>query len=78
MTLLQGSIQIKVGKFQDEAASIPLTEFIGLRFKMYSYTKDNSKSDRTAKGIKKYVIKKELKHQDYKNTLLDNNKCIIK
>ena len=67
-----------IGKFQDEAASIPLTEFIGLRFKMYSYTKDNSKSDWTAKGIKKYVIKKQLKHQDYKNTLLDNNKCIIK
>ena len=34
-----------IRKFQDEAASIPLTEFIGLRFKMYSCTKDNSKSD---------------------------------
>ena len=34
-----------IGKFQDEVASIPLTEFIGLRFKIYSYTKDNSKRD---------------------------------
>ena len=42
-----------IGKFKDEAIGIPITEFVGLRSKMYSYTKDNSKSDRTAKGTKK-------------------------
>ena len=52
-----------IGKFEDEATGIPITEFVGLRSKMYSYTKDNSKSDRTAKGIKKYVIKKDLKRR---------------
>ena len=32
-----------IGKFKDEAASIPITEFVGLRSKMYSYIKDNKK-----------------------------------
>lgn len=53
-----------IGKFKDEATGIPISEFVGLRSKMYSYTKDNSKSDRTAKGTKKCVIKKDLKHED--------------
>ena len=42
-----------IGKFKDEAASIPITEFISLRSKMYSYQKDNQKGGKTAKGIKK-------------------------
>ena len=32
-----------IGKFKDEAAGIPITEFVGLRSKMYSYMKDNQK-----------------------------------
>ena len=42
-----------IGKFKDEVAGIPITEFTGLRFKMYSYTEDNNKNEKTAKGIKK-------------------------
>ena len=38
---------------------LPITEFIGLRSKMYSYIKDNDQNNKTAKGIKKIVIKKE-------------------
>ena len=38
-----------IGKFKDEAAGIPLTEFVGLRSKMYSYVKDNKQTARTAK-----------------------------
>ena len=41
-----------IGKFKDEACGIPITEFIGLKSKMYSYVKDNEKGGRTAKGIK--------------------------
>lgn len=41
---------------------------------MYSYVKDNDKNEKTAKGIKKYLIKK-ITHQDYKDTL-QNNKQI--
>ena len=47
-------------------------EFIGLKSKMYSYVKDNEKGGRTAKGIKKNVIKNNIKHEDYKNTLINN------
>ena len=47
-----------IGKFKDEACGIPITEFIVLKSKMYSYVKDNEKGGRTAKVIKKNVIKK--------------------
>ena len=58
--------------FEDESAGIPIKEFIGLKSKMYSYVKDNEKGGRTAKGIKKNVIKNNIKHEDYKNTLMNN------
>ena len=38
---------------------------------MYSYVKDNHKEERTAKGIKKNVIKNNINHQNYKQTLLN-------
>ena len=61
-----------IGKFKDEAAGIPVTEFVGLRSKMYSYTLDNKQTKRTAKGIKKNVIQKNLTHDNYKKVLLNN------
>ena len=61
-----------IGKFKDESAGIPITEFVGLRSKMYSYVKDNEQTARTAKGIKKQVIRKDIKHEDYKNMLFNN------
>ena len=61
-----------IGKFKDEACGFPITEFIGLKSKMYSYVKDNEKGGRTAKGIKKNIIKNNIKHEDYKNTLINN------
>ena len=67
-----------IGKFKDEACGIPITEFVGLRSKMYSYVKDNNKGLRTAKGIKKIVIKNDIKHEDYKNTLLNNKQMYHK
>ena len=39
---------------------------------MYSYIKDNQTGERTAKGIKKNVIKDDIKHESYKQTLLEN------
>ena len=39
---------------------------------MYSYVKDNEKGGMTAKGIKKNVIKNNIKHEDYENTLINN------
>ena len=56
-----------IGTFKDEACGIPITEFIGLKSKMYSYVKDNEEGGRTAKGIKKNVIKNNIRYEDYKN-----------
>ena len=61
-----------LGKFKNEASGVPIIEFVGLRSKMYSYMKDNDKDVKTAKGIKKNVIKKDIKHEDYKNVLFNN------
>ena len=61
-----------IGKFKDEAAGITITEFVGLRSKMYSYIKDNQKGGKTAKGIKKNIIKNNIKHEVYKEVLFNN------
>ena len=60
-----------VGKFKYETHSVPIVEFVGLKSKMYSYVKDDGKDDRKAKGIKKCVIKRNIKHEDYKRMLLN-------
>jgi len=39
---------------------------------MYSYIKYNQKGGKTAKGIKKNVIKKDITHENYKETLFNN------
>ena len=61
-----------IGKFKDEASVLPITEFIGLRSKMYSYMKDNNKGGKTAKGIKKSVIKKDIQHNNYRDVLFNS------
>ena len=45
---------------------------------MYSYVKDNQKGGKTAKGIKKNVIKNHIMHDDYKNTLFNNEQMYHK
>ena len=67
-----------IGKFKDEAAGVPIIEFVGLRSKMYSYMKDNQKGGKTAKGIKKNVIEKDITHENYKNTLFNNQQMYHK
>ena len=42
-----------IGKFKDEACGIPITEFIGLKSKMYSYVKDNEKVERLLRVLKR-------------------------
>ena len=45
---------------------------------MYSYIKDNQKGGKTAKGIKKNVIKKDIQHENYKETLFNNKQMYHK
>ena len=39
---------------------------------MYSYLKDTNECGKTAKGIKKNVIKRDIKHENYKDVLFNN------
>ena len=57
---------------KEETSGMPITEFIGLRSKMYSCIKDNNQVGKTAKGILKNIIKNNIKHEDYKDVLFNN------
>ena len=65
-----------IGKFKDEAAGMPIREFVGLRSKMYSYVKDNGKNEKTSKGVRKYVIKKNITHDNYKDCLFNGKQML--
>ena len=67
-----------IGKFKDEAAGVPIFEFVGLRSKMYSYMKDDHNGGKTAKGIKKNVVKKDIQHKNYKEILFNNKQMYHK
>ena len=57
-----------IGKMKDELNGAVMKEFVGLRAKMYSLEFDN-KSMTKAKGVKKYVIKNQIRHSDYRDCL---------
>lgn len=67
-----------IGKMKDECAGVPVVEFCGLRSKMYSYVKENEKSDCTAKGIEKNIIKKKIRFNHYKNVLFNQEQQMHK
>jgi hypothetical protein len=62
-----------IGKFKDEAEGKPVVEFVGQRSKMYSYVKENGKGGMTAKGVKQYVIKNRLTHENFKDVIANKN-----
>ena len=51
---------------------MPILEFVRLKSKMYSYLKDNDQNSKTAKGVKKNIIKKVIDHQDYLDVLRES------
>ena len=59
-----------IGLMKDELRGKIITEFVTLRPKTYSYLADDCKKDKKAKGIKKCIIKRMIKFNDYKNCLL--------
>ena len=58
-----------LGKMKDECNGTSIAEFVGLRSKMYSIMKGNKKNIKKAKGVKKCVVKKQIMHEQYKETL---------
>ena len=45
---------------------------------MYSYLKDTDECGKTANGIKKNIIKKDIKHENYKDVLFNNKQVYHK
>ena len=68
---LYSEMNKKVGKFKDATAGDPVMEFVGLRAKMYSMVTRGGKDKKAGKGIKKSVLKKEVKHEDFKDCLME-------
>lgn len=60
-----------IGKMKDETAGIPIREFVGLRPKMYSFLLEGGKEKKTAKGVKKSVKEREIRHADFKGCLVN-------
>ena len=77
-----------IGKFKDKAAGNPITEVVALKPKMYTYETEMvrkkicgkmyllvnniTKNNKKAKGVKKYVVKKSIKHSNFKDCLFNN------
>ena len=66
-----------IGMFKDELGRKIMKEFCALRAKTYAYLMDDDSEKKKAKGIKKYVIKRRLMFENYKDSLF-NNKTILK
>ena len=86
-TLPIGKNKKVIGPFKDELNGKIKTEFIALRAKTYAYLIDNYNDNdyydknkiinKKVKETKKYIIKKELMFENYKDSLF-NNKVIRK
>ena len=57
---------------KDECAGRPIAEYVGLRPKMYSILEASGKNIKKAKGVKKTVVKNQLRHKQYKEVLTEN------
>ncbi|XP_072018277.1 uncharacterized protein [Amphiura filiformis] len=59
------------GMFKDEAGGKQITEFVGLRAKLYSYRMHEGKEEKRCKGVKKAVVERKITFDDYKSCLFD-------
>ena len=62
--------------WKDELSGFSMKEFLGLRPKPYAYLIDNDEIGKRAKGVKKCVTKKNLKFNNYKDCLMNNEKIM--
>ena len=67
--LYSGKNKKVIGFFKDECGGKYITEFVGLKAKSYSYETSDGKVEKKCKGVKKYVVKKYITHEDYKECL---------
>ena len=60
-----------VGKMKDESQGKQISEFVGLRAKMYAYKLSNQTEIKKAKGVTRVVVKKEINFDLYMNCLFN-------
>jgi hypothetical protein len=65
-----------LGKFKDEMMSVKLSEFVGLRSKMYSMLAEDGGQKVTAKGISRSYVEAKIKHADYRACLFDEERTV--
>ena len=58
-----------IGLIKDKLDRKIMTKFVGLRAKNYGYIINDGGGDKKAKETKRYVIKRKLKFENYKNCL---------
>ena len=58
-----------LGMFKDEEGGDNMKEFIGLRAKLYSCKMEDGTEKKRCKGIKKAVVAKSIRHENYKTCL---------
>ena len=68
----------EIGFFKDECKSKQMTEFVGLRPKLYAGKVQYSDDNKKCKGGKKAIVKKELAFEDYKKCLFGNKTVYAK
>ena len=58
-----------IGFYKDECGGKFISEFVGLKAKSYSIEMSDGKTEKKCKGIKKYVVKNYITHENYKECL---------
>ena len=70
---IQAGLNKKViGLFKDEADGQIISEFVGLRSKLYAYKMFEGPESKKCKGVKKAVVKTVITFDDYKDCLFNN------
>jgi len=62
-----------VGLMKDECSGEPMTEFVGLRSKMYSVRVNGEDKLKKCKGVKYGVVQRTIQFDDYKRCLDENS-----
>ena len=60
-----------LGMMKGEAGGESISEFVGLRSKLYAYKMDDGKADKNCKGVKKAVVKNSVTFENYTDCLFD-------
>ena len=65
-----------IGLFKDELGGKIIKEFCALKAKTYTYLMDDDNKKEKAKGMKKLIIKRRIRFENYKDSLF-NDKTIL-